>query len=130
MYSTISFPNMFESSAGKVSVVSGDLSHKQSLKSLFLTTIGELFGDPQFGCELKSVVFELKSALMQQMLKEALVSAASRYVPQVVIKGIEINITETSDTTVPIVVNYYTINTGENNFIELTVLSDGSITTR
>ena len=130
MASTISFPNMFDASSGKVVTVSKEVSYRQSLKSALLTSLGELLGDPIFGCDLKSVMFEIKSTLVQQLIKETVATTARKFVPQLTILSTDININEDHVSYAPIVINYYTIDTGETNFIELIVQSDGSLTTR
>ena len=121
---------MFEISAGKVKTVSGHLSYRQSLKSALLTTINELVGDPVYGSDIKSSIFELSSPLMQQIMKEAIVETARKHTPQLRIQSININMSGNSISNNPIVINYYTIDTGETNFIELVPLPDGTITTR
>jgi phage baseplate assembly protein W len=121
---------MFDISSGKVISVSGDISHRQSLKNILHTNILELLGDPAYGADLKSSLFELQSGLTQRLIQNAISEAAAKYVPQVRISAVAINTSYNASDSISIVVNYYTIDTGETNFLELVVLSDGSLTTR
>lgn len=130
MASTISFPNMFDISSGKVSVVSGEMSYRQSFKSALLTNVGELLGDPSFGSNMKELLFELKSTFLQHLIKESIAETAAKYVPEISVEDTIFSIDDQTGTQVQIVINYYTINTGETNFIELTVLPNGTLTTR
>lgn len=130
MSSTISFPNIFEPSSGTVKLATNDTSYRQCLKSVFLSNVGELLGDPSFGCRLKENLFELKSTLTKTMLFDAMVSAAKKYVPEVTLTTLDIYQDDGNFGTTYIAVYYYTINRGENDYVELAVMPDGTVTTR
>ena len=55
---TISFPRIFNPITGKTNLVTDEDSINNCLDLLFSTTVGELFGDPQFGCDLVSLFYE------------------------------------------------------------------------
>ena len=126
---SISFPDMFDVSAGKCKIVTGDTANRQQLKSVLLTNLGELLGDPLFGSNLKSCLFEIKSPLFQRMLQESIAKAANTFVPGIRISSTEINTEESNTTVTTITVNYYTLASGETGIISLAVNSDGSLTT-
>lgn len=124
----IRFPNMFDEGSGKVALVSNDTLNRQSLKSILLTSVNELMGDPSFGSNLKSCLFEIQSPLFRTLLQESISEAANKWVSRIEINSIQINVSEDSAENDQIVINYYSKDTGQPNIVELEVLSDGSLT--
>lgn len=124
----IRFPNIFDAANTKVNTVSGDAAIRQSLKCVLLTNIGELMGDPDFGSELKSCLFEIQSPLVQTLMKSCITETANKYVPELHISSVEINVT--SDSTQLYILIYYTnVTTGYADILELNVLSNGELVT-
>lgn len=128
MTNLIAFPKMFSNSGGRVLTKDGDAANRQALKCLLLTTIGELLGDPMFGCNLKSFIFEIDNDYFRITLQESIASAANKYIKNISITNTEIAIS-TSGNFVMISVYYYTKSTGSSNCLELKVQADGLLTT-
>lgn len=125
----IRFPKIFDAANNKVNTVDGDDLIRQSLKCSLLTSIGELFGDPMFGSDLKSCLFEIQSPLIQTMIKSIIAEAANKYIPQVTLSSVEIDVsTESNNSNIRI---YYTnVTTGSADILELNVTSDGGLITQ
>lgn len=124
----IAFPKMFSNSGGRVLTKDGDEANRQALKCLLLTTIGELLGDPLYGCNLKSFIFEIESDYFRVMLQENIAAAANKYIKNISVTNTEIAISTESNFVV-ISVYYFTKSTGSSNCLELKVQSDGLLTT-
>lgn len=82
---TISFPNMFNIINNKLST---NLSYNiksinESLKSLLLTSPGELLGDPAYGCRMKEKIFDIKSFNDIHEIKSLIIEAVNKYVPRI-----------------------------------------------
>lgn len=120
---------MFEGSSGKVALISNDALDRQSLKSVLLTNIGELMGDPSYGSDLKSCLFEIESPLFQKLLQESISQTANKWVNGVTISSVKIDISEDATECNKIVVYYYSKSTGENNIISLEVNNNGKLST-
>ena len=80
MSTMISFPNIFNVGAGKVGIVDGDTASRQAMKCVCLSNVGELLGDPMFGSDIKSLIFELKNQLFVTLAKQKLSEAINKYV--------------------------------------------------
>ena len=130
MSNLIAFPNMFDNAGGRVATVSGDAANRQALKCVLLTSLGELLGDPLFGCDLKSLLFEITSDFFQTLLQDSIVTAANKFVKDITVTSAHVNVSDTYDEDkIIIVVNYYTKSTGCADMLQLVVQSDGSLTT-
>ena len=129
MSTMISFPNVFNVSSGKVATVSGDAASRQAMKCVCLSNIGELLGDPMFGSDIKSLIFELKNQLFVTLAKQKLSEAINKYVKTVQVNASDIsfNLSE-NNTRVKLVINYTSKLTGETNLLEMTVLPTGQAT--
>ena len=130
MASSISFPDMFNYASGKVKLVEGDLMHRQSLKSILLTNIGELLGDPLFGSDIKSTLFDLNNSIFKLRLQQKISEAATQYVKHISINsdGVNIEIGENNEKAI-ITINYYDKTSGQPDILQLVVLSNGTLTT-
>ena len=107
MINTIKFPNMFSAAAGRIMTISGADSSKQNLKCSLLTSLGELFGDPDFGSDLKSVIFEDDSPITQVETEEIIRETASKYAPNMDITDIQITRPENTLVNYNIIIYYY-----------------------
>lgn len=125
----IRFPNIFDEGSGKVALSYDDELNRQSLKSVLLTNIGELMGDPSFGSNLKSCLFELQSDLFKTLLQDSISQAANKWVSGISINSIQIAVSEDTSENDKITIYYQSKTTSEPNLVQLEVLSDGSLTT-
>jgi len=91
---TISFPKMFNINTFNIGVKTSNSirSINESLKSLLLTRPGELLGDPQYGCRLHEMLFDVKSNVNIYLVKKCICDAIFTYLP----------IIQVSDTTIKI----------------------------
>ena len=91
---TISFPKMFNNNSYKTST---NLSYNyksihESLTNLFLTSPGELLGDPQYGCAIKEKLFDNKTTFDMNELRNIMIHAIKKYVPQISVRASDIKI--------------------------------------
>lgn len=119
---TISFPKMFDVNSNKLST---NLSYNyqsihESLTSLMLTNPGELLGDPAYGCGIRQQLFDIKSDVNINELKNTIVYAINKYIPQIKVSSNTIKIYSDSNNNKYKIVVYYTIiTTAENQTFEL-----------
>lgn len=85
MSNVIKFPNMFGVASGKLQTVTSADEAKQCVKCALHSVRGELFGDPEFGSDIREFLYENLSSLVQEDIREAIIEAANKYA-----KGIEI----------------------------------------
>lgn len=131
MANMISFPNIFNKSSGKTMLVSNNTEIKQAIKCVLLTNIGELLGDPMFGSNIKSSLFEIKNDIFTTILKQRIVDAITKHVKSAKVNGNEIEvISYPNNSKVKVVINYYNVIAGETDFIELVALENGEFTTK
>ena len=119
---TISFPKMFNVNNSKLATnLSYDYkSIHESLTSLILTSPGELLGDPEYGCNIREELFNIKSDVNVNNLKNIIVSAITKYIPQIVVSPINIKIyNNVNDNKYKLVIKYILKTTGENQMFEL-----------
>lgn len=125
----IRFPNMFDGSSGKVALTYDDELNRQSLKAVLLSNIGELMGDPSYGSDLKSCLFEIQSPMFKTLLQQNIAEAANKWIRGIRINSIEISVSDEIRENDKIVIYYYSKSSGENGIISLAVTNDGKLTT-
>ena len=79
MYS-IAFPDMFTST--KTNLVEDHEASASNLKLLIAADKTALFGDPQFGTNLKKFFYEQNNDILRDLLIDELYSAICAYMPQ------------------------------------------------
>lgn len=114
---TISFPNMFNVNNAKLST---NLSYNtksihESLKSLILVNPGELLGDPAYGCGIRRELFNIKSNINVNELKNTIVRAINKYIPQIIVSKHSVKIYSDSNSNHYKIVIYYTTSTTSKN---------------
>ena len=62
---------------------------KSNIKNLLLTKKGERLGNPQFGSDLTSVIFEQEGDDIESKVEEAIRSSMSKFLPFIIIEEIE-----------------------------------------
>jgi|TARA_R100000030_G_scaffold83423_1_gene66350 phage baseplate assembly protein W len=62
---------------------------KSNIKNLLLTKKGERLGNPEFGSDLTSVIFEQEGDDIESKVEEAIRSSMSRFLPFIIIDEIE-----------------------------------------
>lgn len=124
----IAFPRMFSVSSNNIQTVENDNADRQSLKCILHTTVGELFGDPSFGCNLKSYLINIDNQLYRINLKEEIKNAANKYVNNIVVTDVKFNIVNPPSTNLSITIYYYTKATKQENSYTMNISDLGTIT--
>ena len=85
MINTISFPNMFNRTNNNIQThgITSILSINQSLKTLLSVNTGELLGDPAYGTQIKSLLFELNNSGNQYIAKKMICEKILKYEPRI-----------------------------------------------
>lgn len=123
---TIKFPNITNIMSGKNVFVSGTESINICLGLLLRTSKGELLGDPQFGCNLMRYMHEPNDLVLQDLVREDILSAISLYEKRISVMSSGIEVTS-DDNTVYVSISYTIIKTGTNGTFDLAMLrSDAS----
>ena len=93
---------------------------KSNIKNLLLTKKGERLGNPRFGSELLSVVFEQEGTDLENKIEEVIRSAMSEFLPFVNIEEIVTTFSPTNKNTA--IVNLkFTLNVDTTNQEELSI---------
>lgn len=110
---TISFPKMFNSNSYKTitNLSYNNKSIHESLTSLFLTSPGELLGDPAYGCSIKEKLFDIKTDFDINEIRNIMIYAINKYVPRIIVKPTDIKIYSNSNNNKYKIVINYRINT-------------------
>lgn len=116
---SIQHPNEFSIVTGKTNLIRDIRSINQALKLLLTTAKGELFGDPNFGSNLYSYLYEYSGEVLYQLIKDDIVEVATTQDPRILVSAEDIDITE-DGRTLHINVAYrvkYTDYSGEVNLL-------------
>ena len=124
---TISFPNITSLISGKNTFTDNYDSINECLGLLLRTSKGELLGDPQFGCNLIKYIHEPNDLILQDLVREDIVSAISLYEPRIKVKSEDIYI-QSEDNHVYITINYTLNSTGTRGSYEIVMLRTNSST--
>ncbi len=91
---TISFPKMFNSNSYKTvtNLSYNNKSIHESLTSLFLTSPGELLGDPAYGCAIKEKLFDIKTSFDINEIRNMMIHAINKYIPRIIVRPSDIKI--------------------------------------
>ena len=79
---------------------------KSNLINLLLTNRGERILNPDFGCNLKQVLFEQITQSTEDDIRNIIISSASIYIPEISIVNINIDNTYTDNNIINITINY------------------------
>ena len=83
---------MFESNGVKTGIYKNQDATMSNLKTLLLTTKGELLGDPDFGCSLKRMLFEQGTPIIKDLVIDDIYTAVLTFMPQIILKRNDINV--------------------------------------
>lgn len=88
-----SFPPTFAHTAGRgeVSMVANEIDIRQSLEILLNTSLGERVMMPEYGCDIRSHLFESISATKNHFLKESIRVAILTYEPRIILNEIALD---------------------------------------
>lgn len=106
MNQTISFPNIFNITTGKVNLESGKQSIDRCLYLLLNSATPELLGDPIFGSDIVEHVFDYEGALLEEMIRSKILNAVNLYEKRIEMNSEDITFTYEDDSVV-INMRYY-----------------------
>ena len=121
---TIPYYKIFNKQTGRSQTVSNRKSIQDNLTMLYLTSKGELLGDPDYGTNIKKYVINNRGMLLQDRIKEDIVNATFKYEKRVLLSEDDVIINEnfSSDPNyIEIRVQYTIKETGEIDYIELSL---------
>lgn len=121
MYS-ISFPEMFAKSGTRTLLLENHEATFSNLKLVLASSKDSLFGDPEFGSNLKRRFFEQDTPILRDLIIDDIYSTIIAFMPQLVIKrsdiivesdGIDIYATISCKNLIDYELDTYTINLTE-----------------
>jgi phage baseplate assembly protein W len=83
---------MFSDNGVKTNLYKDHDATLSNLRTLLLTTKGELLGDPDFGCSLKRMLFEQGTPIIKDLIIDDIYTAVLTFMPQVILKRNDINV--------------------------------------
>lgn len=88
------FPPVFDEQMHNVLMVSDEEDIRQSLRVLLSTLPGERPMNPEFGCDLRDLVFEPNTKSLLTLIEDRIKTAIIRYEPRVTLESIKITGTD------------------------------------
>jgi phage baseplate assembly protein W len=102
-----SFPPTFEkSSENKVLMVSDETDIMQSLEILMSTNPGERIMFTEYGCDVRSFLFESISTTRIHFLKELIRTAITNYEPRIELHEVQVDVSEYLEGVIKIGLDY------------------------
>ena len=120
---TFSFPQFIDRGTRTVNLSTNVKSINECLGVLLRTRPGELFGDPEYGCNLIDRIFSYNGLVIDTLLKEDIIDAVTKYEPRIEMTYGDITIYKTPQV-VHIFIQYTIKDTGEINQYNLEIESE------
>lgn len=120
---TFSFPQIINRISGKIELSSNAQSINECLGILLRTTPGEMLGDPNWGCNLMSRIFQYQGIIVEELIKEDIIDAISKYEPRITVTTNDIVIEENINV-LNIYIQYEIKETGEINSYNMNIAAD------
>lgn len=120
---TFSFPQIINRTTGKIEMSDNVQSINECLGILLRTRPGELLGDPEWGCNLISRVFQYNGVIIGELIKEDIIDAIEKYEPRIKITNNDITLVEDTNL-LQIYIQYEIKETGEINQYNLEITPD------
>ena len=117
---TFSFPRMVDLRTRKITLSDTYKSINECLGILLRTRKGELLGDPDYGCNLLERIFMYNGLIVEQLIREDILDAVSKYEPRINMTSNNI-IIEQDVRTVRIYIQYEIKTSGERNEFNLEI---------
>lgn len=117
---TFSFPRMVDLRTRKITLSDTYKSINECLGVLLRTRKGELLGDPDYGCNLLERIFMYNGLIVEQLIREDILDAVSKYEPRINMTNNDI-IIEQDVRTVRIYIQYEIKTSGEINEFNLEI---------
>lgn len=112
-----SFPPQFREQDHSLELVSEEDDIRQSLYLLIATAPGERILNPDYGCDLNSLVFERITEALRYRIKSMVSRAILLFEPRVVVEQVEVHIVSIEPGMLHIVVEYTVIQTNSRSNI-------------
>ena len=91
---------------GSFAMVEGAEAVDQALRTLLMTQPGERVRRPQWGCRLRSYLFEPNSVATRTLLRREVIEAISRFEPRVRLDEVRVTTDESEPTRIVIDIGY------------------------
>lgn len=111
---TFSFPQIINRTSKKIDLSDNVQSINECLGILLRTRPGELWGDPDYGCYMIDRVFQYQGIIVDELIKEDILTAVEKYEPRIEMTTSDITIVE-KDNILSIYLRYVIKETGEIN---------------
>lgn len=90
MIASFSFPNLFNS--GGTKLVYDNKATNQNLKTLLLSTKQSLLGDPNYGTNLKKLIFNQNNSILRDIVIDDIYTNIQIFLPQIEVKRDDIEL--------------------------------------
>ena len=90
MITSFSFPNMFSNGSTKIKYDRD--ATKQNLLLLLMSTKQSLFGDPNYGTNIKKLIFEQNNHILRDIVIDDIQSNISIFLPQIQVQRKDIEL--------------------------------------
>lgn len=120
---TFSFPQIVNRGSHKIELSSDTKSINECLGILLRTRPGELLGDPEYGCTLIERLFMYNGLVVEQLVKEDIIDAVSKYEPRISMRENDITIIQNAQT-IEIYIQYEILQTGQINEFNMEISAD------
>lgn len=89
---SIRHPTCFNPITGKTNIAENQMSIQESLRLLLTTVPGELLGDPGYGTDLLSLLYEPNDLALIDVVKTNIVTSVTAYEPRITLTHNDITI--------------------------------------
>ena len=120
---TFSFPQIINRVSKKIDLSDNVQSINECLGILLRTRPGELLGDPDYGCYLIDRVFQYQGIIVDELIKEDILTAVEKYEPRIEMTTNNITLVE-QDNVLSIYLKYVIKETGEINEYNIDITPD------
>ena len=90
MITSFSFPNIF--STGTTKIIYDRDATRQNLKLLLMSTKQSLLGDPNYGTNIKKLIFEQNNAILRDIVIDDIYTTIQVFMPQIVVNRNDIEL--------------------------------------
>lgn len=117
---TFSFPQIISRVTGRTELSQDAKSINECLGILLRTRPGELLGDPEYGCNLITRIFQYNGIIVDTLIVEDILEAVDKYEPRITMSDSDIKIVKDIDK-INIYIQYLIKESGEVNTYNLEV---------
>jgi len=101
-----SFPPVFDNAIGVVAMTSDMVDIQRSLQILLSTRLGERIMQPDYGCNLESLLFEPLTSTLKTYMKHMIETAVLYHEPRIKLDNVDLNESADQDGLVLIQISY------------------------